>query len=80
MENISGNYKIKIYKADKSPEFIICNSDIYIAEIVDNNKNTFCTSGNYDEIFYMIGDVLATAFDINIPNWKRFIIRLFNLP
>ena len=70
MKNICGEYKIRIWIDD----------DIYIVKITDNKGNIFHTNGNYNEIFYMIGDCLATIFDIEIPLWKKLIIKIFNLP
>lgn len=76
MENIEGEYKIKIWK-EKDPLLIM--EDMYIAEITDNAGGVFHTNGNYEEIFYMVSDCLATVFDVKIPTWKRWIIKLCNI-
>lgn len=72
INSIEGEYTIKIKKC---PE-----DDSYYLAYIYKGEERFLTQGTHDDIFYMIGDCLACIYEIRIPWWKRFIIRLFNLP
>lgn len=61
---------------------IIHEDDYYIAKIERDGRHLAYTQGAGEDpqnIFYMIGDCLATYYDIMIPWWKKVLIRLFNL-
>ena len=64
-----GEYKIKVWK----------EVGYYLAKVTFPNGETHMTQGTDKDIFYMIGDLISCYYDIKIPFWKRWIIRLFNL-
>lgn len=76
LKNISGKYQIEITQIKYTP--VKLDEKLYLAKIT-RGKDRYITQGNYDDIFYMIGDCLATVYDVKIPAWKRFLIKLFNL-
>lgn len=67
---IEGNYQFNIWKEDGH----------YNAQCVcPDGYNGFTCGKTEAEIFAMIADWYLCVYDIEIPKWKRIIIKLFHL-
>ena len=65
---IVGDYKVRIREAGEG---------YYLAHVTLPNGRDHTTQGTENDIFFMIGDLMACCYDKELSWWKRFIIKFF---